>query len=442
MKLENYIARLLNDHNCVIVPQFGGFVANYRSAVIDDFSKKIHPPSKSVLFNPHLVNNDGLLGNYVSRMRDIAYPQALEFIAQSVTEWSKGFETGGRIEIGEIGFLYKENGTVHFEQSREINLLLQSFGLRSISFVRFDSINQQPIKLSSEVIAKPQTDLIEKATDQQPVLTTDELKQVEEKQVKVIEVVDETLATVSAGKGKKVDATTKSDSEGLVIALDQEEEIRMISEDNEKDGDVIPIRRNVTKTVLRYAAAAAFVPLLFYSYWIPMETDALETSSIQLTDFNPIHDQPKKNYLQRTEAPAFENIEQPATWDELTENIDGHLYNLELSEDFFVTVSLRSENNGSAIETLNTSNGNKVTDQTKLANVSGQYHVIAGCFSVAENAENLVKDLKASGFSASILDQSGGLTRVSAGAYATRDDADSSLDKLKNTGQSGWILKK
>jgi hypothetical protein len=35
MELNKYISDLLRKHNCVIVPDFGGFVANYRSAVID-----------------------------------------------------------------------------------------------------------------------------------------------------------------------------------------------------------------------------------------------------------------------------------------------------------------------------------------------------------------------------------------------------------------------
>ncbi len=76
MKLQEYISSLLKEHNCVIVPEFGGFVANYKSAVIDDFRKKIHPPMKSILFNPHLTNNDGLLGNYVSQEQKIQYSDA------------------------------------------------------------------------------------------------------------------------------------------------------------------------------------------------------------------------------------------------------------------------------------------------------------------------------------------------------------------------------
>ena len=423
MKLEGYIAALLKDHNCVIVPDFGGFVANYRSAVIDEFSKKIHPPSKSILFNPKLTNNDGLLGNYISQKQSIDYPSALNYIIESVAEWRKGFEKGDRIEVGEVGFLYQENGVIHFEQSREVNLLLQAYGLRSIHFVKFNvasnetkvvkSVEEKPIEKTEPVVEEKQ-EVAKEVIKQEPV--------------KVIELVDETPV-------KKEEK--KSDKEATVIALNKTEKIERVKE-QKKSEHVVPKKRKVAKTVMRYAAAVIFVPVLFYSYWIPMETDALETSMIQLNDFNPIHEQVKKTYEHRTEKVKVVETEESASWEELTDNINASVYNFELSEDFYVPVSLDKtvfENSTSDhIESVNTSTQNEV--------IAGNYHVIAGCFSVKQNAENLVKDLKSQGFSAAILDKSGGLTRVSAGGYNTRDAAEAGLDKLKGSGNSGWILKK
>ena len=435
MKLASYIAQLLKNHNCVIVPDFGGFVANYKSAVIDEYTRKIHPPSKSVLFNPHLVNNDGLLGNYISQQRNIDYPKAISFIEDAVSEWNKDFESGNRIEIGEIGFLYKENGTVHFEQSREINLLLQAYGMKSINFVRF-----------KETAAKFEVKPVEKVVEEKPLIEEKPVvveEKVEQKPVKIIEIVDETPVKKKEEKVEEVVAE-KEKEEATVIALNQKEEIKTVAKKKKKkeEEDVIPIKRNVTKTVLRYAAAVAFVPILFYSYWIPMETDALETSSIQLTDFNPIHEQAQKTYEQRGAEPVFEDMETSQNWEELTENINAQVYNFELSEDFYVSVSLEKKTSDIPNETpVNDSQEETpIVEEHVVSN--GNYHVIAGCFSVRSNADNLVKDLKSQGFSATILDKSNGLTRVSAGGYSSRDEANSGLDQLRNTGNSGWILKK
>lgn len=423
MKLEGYITALLKDHNCVIVPDFGGFVANYRSAVIDEFSKKIHPPSKSILFNPKLTNNDGLLGNYISQQQEITYPDALSFINNAVADWRKGFENNDRIEIGEIGFLYQENGSIQFEQSREVNLLLQAYGLRSIQFVKFSSEAKAAEKIVEKTESKP-------AENVQPIVKEEiEVVEVEQQKepVKVIEIVDETPI-------KEVEEKASSDGDTEVISLNKTEKIEKVRT-KKKDEKVVPIKRNVTKTVMRYAAAVIFVPVLFYSYWIPMETDALETSMIQLNDFNPVHEQVKKNYQHRDAELTIEGNEKSATWEELTENINAQVYNFELSEDFYVPVSLeKADSEYQSSEDVNTTSQNEV--------ISGNYHVIAGCFSIKDNAINLVKDLKSQGFSAAILDKSGGLTRVSAGGFNSRDAAEKGLDKLKGSGNSGWILKK
>jgi hypothetical protein len=403
MELNKYISDLLRKHNCVIVPDFGGFVANYRSAVIDKVRGKIYPPSKSVLFNSHLTDNDGLLGNYVARQEQTDYPTALKQIEEGVINWRKELSSGSRIEVGEIGFLYEEKGKIHFEQSREVNLLMQAYGLRSIDFVDFKKVEKPlPVEVKTEV--KKESTISHKKAD-----TPIEAK------------VEAHQPTYSE----------KTQKESTVIVLDKNESINEVAEKAVQE-DVIPIRKPKRyKAVLKYTAAVLFVPVLFYSYWIPMETDFLETKMIHISDFNPVHKQAEKIYSSRNE--VFEDFAtvQHKTLEELTENINAQVYNYELSEDFYVPIKLENQ----TVEDVN------VADQAD-AIPSGNYHVIAGCFSVQSNAENLVKELNAQGYSAAILDKSKGLHRVTAGGYGSRDAANSALDQLKGSGKSGWILKK
>jgi len=51
LTVEQLIADLLLQHNCVIVPGFGGFVAQRLPAQIDIEKGQVHPPKKSILFN-------------------------------------------------------------------------------------------------------------------------------------------------------------------------------------------------------------------------------------------------------------------------------------------------------------------------------------------------------------------------------------------------------
>ena len=77
------------------------------------------------------------------------------------------------------------------------------------------------------------------------------------------------------------------------------------------------------------------------------------------------------------------------------------------------------------------------------ANPDIKVHIIAGCFSVYSNAENVYNDLVSKGLSPQILPQQNGLYKVSVKGFATTADACAELQGLKE--QSGndqlWIMK-
>ena len=73
LKLDSHISYLLHEHDCVILPSFGGFVANYHSAKIDPVIDLMHPPKKHIVFNKTLQNNDGLLVNEVASYEGVSF---------------------------------------------------------------------------------------------------------------------------------------------------------------------------------------------------------------------------------------------------------------------------------------------------------------------------------------------------------------------------------
>lgn len=406
MRLEAYITELLKEHNCVIVPEFGGFVANYKPAFIDEGKGKIFPPSKSVLFNPNLINNDGLLIHEVSIDQNLSYPDATSWVNVKVNDWKEKLEEGDRVELEELGFLYQQNGTIRFEQSRELNLLLSAYGLSAIDFVLFASekITKAP-ESSQNVEPAPKVEKL------QPTVEI-------EHEAEVKTVVEEVETEID------------------VFNIETAVEI-LPKKNDEAESEVIPIQRNRFKTVMKYAAAVVIVPCLFYSYWIPMETDALDTGAIQLSDFNPVHSQVKKSYRPRTESTEFGEIVKSESWENLTEHIQANTYNFELAEDFYIPVSLEKKESTDVDQT----DTQIEADEMSVNNVHGNYQVITGCFSVKSNANKLVADLKDAGFSATIFDQKGGLHRVTAGGFDNRNQAKNALENVKSQGFSAWILK-
>ena len=74
--IEQHISELLFDHDCVIVPSLGGFLASNQNSVITA-NLVLFPPFRKIAFNVYLKNNDGLLANHLVEYEHISYQQAL-----------------------------------------------------------------------------------------------------------------------------------------------------------------------------------------------------------------------------------------------------------------------------------------------------------------------------------------------------------------------------
>ncbi len=131
MQLANYINDLLYRYDCVIVPNFGGFVTNRIGAKVNNYTHTFYPPAKQITFNAHLKHNDGLLVNYIAKAENISFDAALKTVADTVNNWQTTLKTTS-IEVSSVGklSLNKEQQIV-FEPNTTVNYLTESFGLAS-----------------------------------------------------------------------------------------------------------------------------------------------------------------------------------------------------------------------------------------------------------------------------------------------------------------------
>lgn len=132
MILANYINDLLYRYNCVIVPDFGGFVTNKIGAKIDEKTHHFYPPTKQISFNSLLKQNDGLLANYIASVENISFEKASSTISWAVIKWKNELQSKP-LEIENLGSLSlnKENQII-FEPTLKVNYLTASFGLSSL----------------------------------------------------------------------------------------------------------------------------------------------------------------------------------------------------------------------------------------------------------------------------------------------------------------------
>lgn len=133
MEISQYIKEILLLNDCVIIPEFGGFVANYKPATVEN--NQFFPPTKEIAFNNKLVSNDGLLINFISEAEGIDYFSAKQKLDSFVEETILNLERNRNVYFDGIGYLhYDSRENLQFEPQLKQNLLVESYGLQNFSY--------------------------------------------------------------------------------------------------------------------------------------------------------------------------------------------------------------------------------------------------------------------------------------------------------------------
>lgn len=143
---EDVICQLILRHNCVVVPQFGGFVAKTISAQIDFEKGQVQPPYKQLLFNRNLINDDGLVLAEFARVNGLYYQEGAEKLHAFVGALNQDLAEGKQVSIPKLGVFQKDiDGVIRFEQDRHFNFLLSSYGLSALTFIPNEVVEETPI---------------------------------------------------------------------------------------------------------------------------------------------------------------------------------------------------------------------------------------------------------------------------------------------------------
>ena len=130
MKIGFYIGALLYQHDCVVIPGFGGFIANYTPAFIHPVQNSFTPPSRQIMFNASLSHNDGLLASHIARVEGIGFDQALIRITEEVALIQKEVKSGKAVILEGLGSLRaNQEDRIIFTPGLFNNYLEDAYGL-------------------------------------------------------------------------------------------------------------------------------------------------------------------------------------------------------------------------------------------------------------------------------------------------------------------------
>jgi nucleoid DNA-binding protein len=178
--INQSIAHLLHTGDCVVLPSFGGFVARRKPAHYDAETHKIYPPSKQVLFNKHLQDDDGLLTHFVAYQNQIDYSEARELITRYIAELKSKLFAREAVIVSGVGTLLLDSSfTIRFVQNTKSNFLPSSFGLQPIDVLEIqrsavlqkpDTLVELPIQPVRLVPEKPVVWMLKKAAQIVPIV--------------------------------------------------------------------------------------------------------------------------------------------------------------------------------------------------------------------------------------------------------------------------------
>lgn len=435
MKIAYYIADLLFEHECIVIPGLGGFISKEHPASVHPVKHQFKPPYKEIVFNPHLRANDGMLLNFIAQQEQLSYGDAKQKLDRFVLKCLEELGNGRRITFRNIGFIqYDEHRQIIFQADENQNYLGSSFGLTgfvspAIKREGFQERLEKTIQQQREEKQRPITSAEAGAVNPKPA----GLKKIDTKKTVV-------RASARPNRYKKQFAFI-----GILVVL-----------------LLIGWGYMNKPTVDRYYDAyAGWIPLFYASpnEYVAHHLDKIPVDRIINTESNgrsevataSVIPQPVKaeDNLSLSESYSDPIIVNPteSQVDEVI-NTDDRTDEPVMETDQYVSDETEAVVEDDAVEATPEADDSPVESAT--AGIASQnlppqeyhYFIIAGAFRDKGNADKLINQLRQKGFNAMYAGQTNsGLWRIAFEAYADRPTALRRLDAIKQEESSGaWLF--
>ncbi len=384
MKLDNYISDLLFEHDCVIVSDFGGFVAKHKNATIHPVQHTFSPPSKQIAFNQSLNNNDGLLANYIANKLFVSYPDACRIINDFVIACNQKLADNNKLVIENIGELFYDfENNLQFAPDEKVNYLIDSFGLGEIQSPAIRREKEFDLFEGDKKFVSKILPATKRRRYLKPVLRT-------------ASIAAFAALAAFAFLNPTVNSTIKKSLAGLTLFENTQTQPQLeIShqdmiqkpESGIVEDKIVPVTENKTEEITPVTEEKNTAPVVTEPIAIKEDNKPLVTEPAPVIKSVPVT---------KTEVSAKESVE---------------------------PMPVKS---------------------TPIAASAGNFFIVGGCFGVHENAVAFVDELKAKGYPSQIIGKGKkGLEMVCISSAADKNKAEEMLGFIQDSGYpDAWILKK
>jgi cell division septation protein DedD len=421
-KIESFLIEAVAKYDCVILPEFGAFVSRYVSAEINRSSNIILPPSKNISFNVHLKHNDGLLAGYIANKLSVNYEAALELIKTYSKNISDTLNTKKRLELNGLGVLFVNNAQqLQFEPNINWFQGQYNFGFTPIILQAIQTKPYLKNQTAHSQIAREDKVVL----DEQDAINLNKpinLKKIKRNYLSlgILIPVVAALCYVS------IKTVEKPNWDLAGIFSNFSSEAKHVNE-NKKEISTTPL----------YNPANTQIDLMAYAE-LSTEDASLNNKYINLLT-------PEKTFLITSSANEKSNNIASA---EITIPINNNpnngekviIENLKPKPEVEISNAIEIKKSDMSLAKKNSDSYKALKNNTTSISKIGAYSIIVGCFSENGNAEKLVKKLKSTSIDALVDGKNDkGLTVVSAGKFATKEEATQYLNALKEQNIKAWI---
>lgn len=438
--IHKYIYEWLLDHESIIVPDLGQFVAEFKGASIHPSIHSVSPPNKTIVFNSEPKHDDGALTGFISQKENLSETEASDYIKQFVTELKIALASDQKYELPAFGtFVKNPEGEIEFTADEAINFEGDSFGLPKLFY--------KPVEKKEDVSFFDQIDTSDSTEDESTV----------EKASEVNSAIEEKVESTGYTTGL---STTSLDDD------DDDDEF-----DDEFDDDDEPKRRKWVVPVVAIlligivlTAGVIYLPKLFSGGKAKTskkedstqtvagnnkgDTNTTTSTEVSLADSgktaktSSADEQHKTDKDPKTSSSKSDKPEVAAkTTTNTTKPSDNNQTQSSRTTTPTYTPPVVANATGSIVNSF-PFRPQAPGSAALVTSPTSRYYIIVGSFDQQANANSLYNNLKARGFNAKIIPPNGEDVkhRVASGSYATKAEASRGLYQLKGRfGNQAWI---